>query len=312
MPDNLDFAEEPLQESFRSEGGHFRQFQEYGFSLIVPPLAVPEGREINVKVGLCCYGPFSISDKYLLASDFAVIVADGKFSKPVKILMEHCLILPEYKKCSEVVILRADHRKVTKDGLYTFDKFTIPEIDSDSPTLSFESTEFCILCAVLEKRGQTTPFSPFSSTSSDTHGTAHIDDLNPSSAASSFERSLSAELPPTLLRTISLPSDSDSAMPSPATRKRRFDSLESDQPESTIPPQKRSESSTKTRRMIMKTRRRSGHHTGGGSVEKKHSTIEYAALLLQPTEDKILKINDLYRFMILICTNCPVAYKVSW
>ena len=260
MPDSLDFAEEPRLESFRSEGGHFRQFEEYGFSLIVPPLAVPEGREINVKVGLCCYGPFSISDKYLLASDFAVIVADGKFSKPVKVVMEHCLILPEYKKCSEIVILRADHRKVTKDGLYTFDKFTIPEIESDSPTLSFESTEFCILCAVLEKHRQTTPLSPFSSISSDPHGVAHIDDGNPSSAASSFERSLSAELPP----TISLPSDSDSAMPSPATHKRRFDSLESDQPESTIPPQKRSESSTKTRGMVMKTRCCSGHHTGGG------------------------------------------------
>ena len=221
MPDNLDFAEEPRQESFQSEGGHFRHFEKYyGFSLIVPPLAVPEGREINVKVGLCCYGPFSISDKYLLASDFAVIVADGQFSKPVKVLMEHCLILPEYKKCSEIVILRADHRKVTKDGLYTFDKFTIPEIDSDSPRLSFESTEFCILCAVLEKCGH--------------------------------------------------------------------------QPESTIPPQKQSEEST----------------TEGGSVEKKYSTIEYAALLLQPTE--ILKVNDLYRFMIFICTNCPVAYKVSW
>ena len=63
------------------------------------------------------------------------------------------------------------------------------------------------------------------------------------------------------------------------------------QPESTIPPQKDST-------------------TEGGSVGKKYSTVEYPALLLQPTE--ILKVNDLYRFMIFICTNCPVAYKVSW
>lgn len=307
MPDDLDYIEKPHQQSFQSEGGLFRHFEKYGFSLIIPPLAVPEGKEIKLKVGLCCYGPFSISDKYLLASDFAIIVTDNKFSKPVEVFMDHSLILPEYKRCSEVVILRADHHKVTKDGLYTFDRFTIPEIESNSPRVSFRSVEFCILCAVLTKEnGQSTPFS---STSSDIQSLAHIDDGNLSSATSNFdtdtmefERSLSADSPLMVMRAHPAPSDLESSSP---TRKRKSESLE-DHPVSLL---KRpgGKSSTTARRAIMKR----AHHrsSAGGSIEKKHCAIEYAALLLQP-KDKIFDSDDLYRFIIFICINCSGAHKV--
>lgn len=225
------------------------------------------------------------------------------------------------------MILRADHHKVTKDGLYTFDQFTIPEIESNSPRVSFRSMEFCILCAVLtkENHGQSTPFS---STSSDTHSVslAHIDDGNLSSGVSipiiiddgnlssatssfdtetmQFERSLSADLPLVVMRALSAPSDGDREMSSP-TCKRKSESL-------AVSLQKRpgGKSSTRARRAVMKRAHHRGSQSTGGSIEKKHCAIEYAALLLQP-KDKVLDFEDLYRFIIFICINCPGAHKVS-
>ena len=150
MPD-LDYIEEPKQVSFQSSGGEFLDFDRaYGFSLSVPPMAVPKGQEVNMKVGLCCYGPFSISEQYLLASDFAVVVTDRDFTQPVTVTMEHCLVLPEYERNSNVVILKADHRKITEDGLYTFEQFVIPTLHPNTAKLSFDVERFCILCAVLD------------------------------------------------------------------------------------------------------------------------------------------------------------------
>ena len=150
MPE-LPYVEEPYQESFGPDGGLFDHFnKKYGLSLAIPPLAVPEGKTVKLRVGLCCYGPFSISKKYLLASDFVVVVSEENFCKPVRVAMEHCLIMPEYKKCVEVVILKASHEKVTIDKLFTFEPFSNPDILTDKASLFFEVEGFLHLVCSIE------------------------------------------------------------------------------------------------------------------------------------------------------------------
>ena len=298
MPE-LDYVEQPHQQTFSTDGGTFSHFAKYGFSLTVPPLAVPEGKEIRLSIGLCCYGPFSISDKYFLASDFAVIVADSKFDKPVRVVMDHCLILPEYKKCNDVLMLKANHLKMS-NKLYTFDRFIIPEVSSNSATLSFETEDFCILCAVLAKTELHTSSSSFSSTSSVPQSLGHIDDDNPSSASSSFDvplsRALSSESHPSqVVRALSAPESS------PPSRKRKSDSLE-DEPFAAASPEKPS-----SRKIAMKR----AHQLEQSRDKKKFCGIEYSALLFQPKRRTLESPDDQYKFIIFVCINCSGAHKVS-
>ena len=310
MPD-LDYVEEPKLASFGSDGGSFTEFDKYGFSLQVPSMAVPKGKEITLRIGLCCYGPFSISENYLLASDFAVIVAGDRFSKPVEVTMDHCLVLPEYRKCSEVVMLKADHLKITEDGLYTFEPLTNPDILSDSPQLLFETEEFCILCAALNEAAIRRSSSS-SSAISLTHmmSQAGIHDDNPSSAQSSFdgdnrklERMWSDESQPP---TVSGSSESGMEY---AESQIRYDLRNRKRKSHSIERNSHSDSSphfvAKARRTAMKR----GHQQkqDDSSESKKHGDIEYAVLLVQPI---LTSINDGYKFFVFICTNCPTAQNV--
>ena len=299
MPD-LDYIEEPIQVSFHSSGGEFLDFdQAYGFSLSVPSMAVPKGQEVNLKIGVCCYGPFSISEHYLLASDFAVVVADNKFVKPVTVTMDHCLVLPEYVRCSNVVVLKANHRNITEDGFYTFEELSYPDFvpDSvvpDSTKLTFEIEDFCILCATLRldiSQGKMIPPSPIHLSSLE-----HIDDDNPSSATSSFdeptgvERSHSMESrpPPIVLRVSSTSSESGvdpSASPQKPPynlRKRKSDSLEKDSVQ--IPPQQHT-FSAKSKRLARRKLR--NLEQGEGGMGKRLCRVEYAAVLFQ-NEAKVI------------------------
>lgn len=321
LPTDLEYVETPATVSFQSEGGQFPEKGQcpldkyYGLSISVPPQAVAEAEQVTLKIGVCCYGPFSIREHYQIASDFVVVAMDRKFDKPVKVTMDHCLILPEYKECSEVLILKASHFQVTEDGLYTFDQFTYPEISPDRPELSFQIEEFCILCAVLSE-GERVRTSSIDSTSSSSQ--AHIDDNNPSSAQSSFDE----ESPHPLSIQRSFSSESQSQVPylrasstssegtmevSPQKesynlRKRRTDSSENEFATKSSSKSK-SFAMAKKRQLISKSDR---------NAAKKRCEVEYEALLFQRQEKVIDFQTQRYQFIIFICTNCSGAHKVRF
>lgn len=257
---------------------------------MVPPLAVCKGKETKLKVGLCCYGPFSISDKYLLAFDFAVVVAGDKFDRPVEILMDHCLILPEYRKCGEVVILRANcHRVTEEDNLYTFDQLTIPDILPCSPKVTFECTESgSILCVALRRslpsssspKPHVTNYSPAGNDDSLSLVPSHFDNM---------QRTWGAESLPPPVQTVLSPMSS------------RFDSMVS----SIL--QSRGSPSNVPTPQGMKTARNC--QVAVSVPMEKYYGIEYAALLVQPKEDGHAPYH-LHHFAVFICTNCSVAHKV--
>ena len=308
MP-NLDYIEEPITASFKSTGGQFPpegkypRDDYYGLSIIVPPNAVPKDQEVKLKIGMCCYGPFAIDENYEVASDFVVIVADQVFDKPVTVVMEHCLILQEYRESSEVLIMKASHLRVTGNDLYTFNPLsTHPKISSESPELSFEINEFCILCAVKQNE------QIFASLDSLPSSPAHIDDDNPSSTHSSVDEdvhplSCSMEYQTPILKSLSTSSASSfESLASPQTgpgviRKRKSDSLDREATTS------RMRLATSAKKKQLHRRNRSGRQC---------AKVEYNAILFQNKKKVIDVENSFYQFVIFICRSCPVSREVSY
>ena len=124
---------------------------DWDFTLHVPAKAVPEGREITVKVGACSHGPFDIPENYHVASGFICVVASETFLEPVTLTLEHCLIVPDYHNNSEVVVLKSDHKRVSGEQFrFSVLTNTPPELSLESPHLTFQLKELCILCAALK------------------------------------------------------------------------------------------------------------------------------------------------------------------
>ena len=286
FPEGLSYVCEPEVQSFDSKGGVLR-IRDCGFSITVPEDAIPAGQVVVVKAAVCICGPFSISEKYRLASDFVVIVSEGSFLKPVDIEMEHCLLMTEYKKCSEVVILRADHLTMTEDGWYTFDDFITPDVSTDRPTLTFQAQSFCIFCDAI-KVGSLRSSS--------------IDDDNPSSASSSFDDSTEHPRPP-------------------PTKYSAVQQLGSDEPSTS-----RVEGKDVPVKKLVKTllsqktvARKRAPRALGSQHERITSTSscpqsvqpEYCAIMFEPEQNKISECENFYKFVVFIALNTPGAIKVG-
>ena len=137
--------------SFTSSGGdHYDE--NLDLSLCVPPGTVLGGEQLKLKVGACCYGPFSIPERYFVVTAFYCIVASQTLQKPVTVEMGHCLLMPDYQKSRSICVLKADHHTVSTSDRHSFEFLTHPDIASDRPYLSFEIQDFCILCGVVETK----------------------------------------------------------------------------------------------------------------------------------------------------------------
>ena len=238
-------------------------------------------------IGMCCSGPFSIAENYQITSDFAVIVADGKFDRPVKVVMQHCLLLSDR---SEVVVLKANHLDVTEDNLYTFVPLSAsPEVSSDSPELSFEIDEFCILTSATSSQDS-------SSSGGVTSSSAQVDAL--STASGCDHEDVPQDQAPPLLREMSTSSESGfESLASPPPQKHV---VESESSASEAFPTKRPRIQQPKKAMKRKYRKR-----------RKLTKLECNAVLFQNKKEYIdLENYGLYRFLIFICRNCPGSIEV--
>ena len=144
----LDTEPDIIKFEFSSQGGIYENL-EYGLKIFVPRDAVDEGETLEMKILPRIWGPFLVSDQYLLITPYYWIVLSLPIHKPIEISMKHCLKMLEYQTSKEVVILRSDHEIVTRSNLYCFDLF--PNLDVVvSDTLSFQIQNSCILCGALE------------------------------------------------------------------------------------------------------------------------------------------------------------------
>ena len=135
---------------FNSLGGHM-DIPEADFHILIPPNAVTGSNIVAVNVGTCTHGPFVLPKTSYRITDIFCVEADNKFSVPVTVTIPHCLELPEYSTSPDVIILQADSSSTNENGEYTFHPVGSPGMSSRAPHLSFELTEFCILCAVYQR-----------------------------------------------------------------------------------------------------------------------------------------------------------------
>ena len=168
---------------FGSLGGDFHSFDK-DFRIIVPPGAIAEGNAVRVMVGACSHGPFEIPhDCYLITGIFCV-VADGEFIIPVTVVLQHCMEMPEYKRTPQIMLLRADFKNINSSGEYILSPIENPDISDSWPHLSFQISQFCVLCAVFKPQN-----SRRLDTDSSTDSTGRL--------ASNFKRQMAIDVPST-------------------------------------------------------------------------------------------------------------------
>ena len=151
LPD-LPYVTKPEQATFNSRGGRYYN-SDWDFAIDVPANAIPEDQEVTVKMGACAYGPFDIPDNYHVASGFICIVANKPFLEAVNLTLEHCLVFSDYQEDSSVVVLRSDHSLVSGMKFKFLPLPNTPEISPETPHLSFQLKDLCILCAASKNEG---------------------------------------------------------------------------------------------------------------------------------------------------------------
>ena len=294
----LPYVGEIESATFDATGGKFYSFRN-DFEIAVPPGAVPEGRTIAVKVGACTHGPFSIQENWYLISGIFCVVADGTFERPVNVTMQHCMELPEYKQTPQIMLLRANENDITESGEYIFSPVDCPDVSDSLPHLTFQMTEFCVLCAA---------YKPHSSrrlereSSSDSTGglalqlvrQAALDD--PSSEGVSPQSSVEHDTPA---------HDSECMHPS-NSRCQHCSSIDSDPGSSALLSSGESPFMTKAKRKPLK-RRQAPPYSRVDSHEKRKCTVKYCLLFFEPKDTQQRQF-DVY---VYACQDCSVSIEVS-
>ena len=90
------FFRNPWKASVTSEGCHVNWREEIGIEFIIPPGAVPEGKELDLSVWPCTAGPFHLPEGYELSSPVYLISPSFQFSCPITVTMYHyCVVETE-------------------------------------------------------------------------------------------------------------------------------------------------------------------------------------------------------------------------
>ena len=85
-----------------SDGGTI-SWKEIGFN--IPPGAVPEGQDFELRVWPCLSGPFVLPDGYQLASPIYLITPSFEFVKDVRLSIAHFAGLDSGSDCSHMTFI---------------------------------------------------------------------------------------------------------------------------------------------------------------------------------------------------------------
>ena len=135
--------------TFDSTGGKLYLFHS-DFTIDVPPNAVPKGKTITIKVGTCSHGSFILPNDCFLITGVFCVIADIEFLSPVRVAMQHCMELPEYKRTPQILLMRADPSDITALGDYIFSLVDNSDVSDRLPHLFYLTMQFCMLCAVYK------------------------------------------------------------------------------------------------------------------------------------------------------------------
>lgn len=137
---------------FTSEGGEIYSFL-HKFHVVVPPNAVPSGKQATLNVFGCCSGPFLLPSNCRPCSDFMFVELEGidSFQQPALVEITHNLMISDYSEHHHnVVICHCSIHKMAGCSQLVFTKIARPSVSNVDNVLSFHLQNFCGLCAAYE------------------------------------------------------------------------------------------------------------------------------------------------------------------
>ena len=136
---------------FTSEGGELYSFI-HKFRIVVPPSAVPSGKQAILTVIGCCSGPFQLPLNCRPCSDFMFVELAGidSFQQPVLVEISHNLMISNHVQYHNVVICHCSTHKMASGSPLVFTKIARPCVSDVDNVFSFYLQNFCGLCAAYE------------------------------------------------------------------------------------------------------------------------------------------------------------------
>lgn len=142
-----------------------------GYSLIIPPGAIPQGDSISIECGVVPYGPlgpFKYPSGWNPVSPIVWFCPVGKiqFQRPIEIKLPHCFDCKSSEECKALDFLKADHT-LPKIGEIDAEVFQFRPVGGqkcftpDSYIGTLHTTHFCFYCIASQYSVQHTDHTNF-------------------------------------------------------------------------------------------------------------------------------------------------------
>ena len=96
--------------------GKILSWEDYGITIIFPPGAIPEGKEILIRVHRCIGGPFILPSGYRLVSPVYFISPSCEFLKDVELWIAHHAYLTTTEQSSRMTFMTNDPNRSIKQS----------------------------------------------------------------------------------------------------------------------------------------------------------------------------------------------------
>ena len=145
-----------MSKMFDYNGGEL-SIEEHSIKVTVPIGAIIEGHKVQIEAAASLFGPFIIPDGYHPISAYVWIGTCSKFiKKPLKVEIEHNIVVSEETKISELHILTASEKDFCgeKAGQKMFkmkkDTFNY-QCQINDTTFTVFSDHFCYKCLAIKE-----------------------------------------------------------------------------------------------------------------------------------------------------------------
>ena len=124
---------------------------EYGVKFVIPPLSVQEGQEVKIEVNVVSpeESEIILPPDVELVSCFYNIKTTGTISKPIKLHLQHNVVLRSQEESQQLAFIRANGPPPYKFELLptNYDQMFRP--DENSCVIRIH--DFCLICIVIKK-----------------------------------------------------------------------------------------------------------------------------------------------------------------
>ena len=151
------FFRNPWKVSVTSKGCHVNWGEEIGIEFMIPPGAVPQGKELDLSVRPCTAGPFQLPEGYELASPFYLITPSFQFSCAITVTMYHYCVVETEEDSDSMAFLSSPTTPHRGDGHTPHYQFRVlgKGMFKSSETYGYISLKhFCTLASGTKRKSE--------------------------------------------------------------------------------------------------------------------------------------------------------------